>query len=84
LAGSVAAIFSTTNGQLLVAKCSVSLIALGLGAFNKLRLTWAVSSGRAGGRSALKRTLLAELTVFLIALLLVGIATTVTGPPETL
>lgn len=84
LAGSVAAVFSTTYGQLLAAKFSVGLIALGLGAFNKLRLTQAVASGRAGGRGSLKRTLLAELTIFVIALLLVGIATTVTGPAETL
>jgi putative copper resistance protein D len=82
LAGSVAAVFSTTYGQLLVAKFSVSLIALGLGAFNKLRLTRAIANGRPGGRSALKRTLLAELTIFVIALLLVGIATTVAGPTE--
>jgi copper resistance protein D len=83
LAGSVAAVFSTSYGQLLIAKFSVSLIALGLGAFNKLRLTQAIADGRAGGRRALKRTLLAELTVFVIALLLVGIATTVAGPTET-
>ena len=83
LAGSVAAVFSTTYGQLLIAKFSVGLIALGLGAFNKLSLTKAIADGRAGGRSALKRTLLAELTIFVIALLLVGIATTVTGPAET-
>jgi copper resistance protein D len=82
LAGGVAAVFSTTYGQLLIAKFSVSLIALGLGAFNKLRLTHAIADGRAGGRSALKRTLLVEFTIFVIALLLVGIATTAIGPAE--
>jgi putative copper resistance protein D len=82
LAGGIPALFSQTYGQLLVAKFFAVLIALGMGALNKLKLTRTIANGHAGGRGALKQTLLVELTVFAVALILVGLASTVTGPPE--
>jgi putative copper export protein len=82
LAGGIPALISQPYGQLLVAKLSVALIALAMGALNKFRLTRAIANHEADGRKALQRTLLVELLIFVIALLLVAIATTIVGPAD--
>lgn len=80
LAGGLSPLLSETYGRLLVAKLLVASIALAMGAINKLWLTQAIMQGNPDGRRLLKLTLLVELGVFVVALLLVGIATTAVGP----
>lgn len=80
LAGGLTSLLSETYGQLLVAKLLVASIALAMGAINKLWLTQAVMQGNPEGRRLLKIALLVELCAFLVALLLVGVATTAVGP----
>ncbi|MBI1359005.1 MAG: hypothetical protein GC155_01850 [Alphaproteobacteria bacterium] len=82
LAGGVEAIFASGYGRLLLAKFAVALVALAMGALNKLRLTQHIEAGRDGARSALRWTLIVEGAVFIAALVLVDLATTVTGPPD--
>lgn len=80
LAGGLTPLLSETYGQLLVAKLLAASIALTLGAINKLCLTRAIMQENPTGRRLLKITLTVELGVFVVALLLVGAATTAVGP----
>lgn len=80
LAGSFDTMLSTLYGQLLLAKLSLALLALGLGAFNKQIVGKLVKSNPARGRRWLKTTLAVDGLLFSGALLLVVLATTVTGP----
>lgn len=80
LAGSFDTVLSTLYGQLLLAKLSLALLALGLGAFNKQIVGKLVKSNPARGRRWLKTTLAVDGLLFSGALLLVVLATTVTGP----
>lgn len=82
LAGGVEAAVSSLYGQLLIAKLSAASAALGLGAFNKFAVTAALQSSPERGRVMLARTLTLDAVLFVIALGLVGWATTMTGPPE--
>jgi putative copper export protein len=82
LSGSVNALISSFYGQLLVAKLATATGALGLGAYNKMVVTNALETNPIRGRSMLMRALLADGLLFAAALLLVGWATTMTGPPD--
>lgn len=82
LTGSVGAALSSLYGQLLLAKLLAASIALGIGAFNKLTVTKTLEASPARGRQLLVRTLTLDALLFVIALGLVGWATTMTGPPD--
>jgi len=81
LAGSVNALLSSSYGLLLTAKVVVAGAALALGAFNKKIVTGKLREASADGRRALTATLSFDAILFASALILVGIATTITGPP---
>ncbi|HWA23722.1 MAG TPA: CopD family protein [Caulobacterales bacterium] len=82
LAGDVHALLTSFYGQLLIAKLAAASGALGLGAYNKLVVTHALSAEPARGRVMLRFALVADIVLFAAALILVGWATTLTGPPE--
>lgn len=81
LAGSVNALFSSLYGQLLLAKLVAAATALALGGYNKQIVARKLRAAPAEGRRALVLTLTCDALLFASALVLVGIATTFTGPP---
>lgn len=81
LAGSVNALLTSSYGQLLAAKLVVAGAALGLGAYNKQVVTRELRDTPSRGRRALTTTLSFDALLFAGALILVGVATTLTGPP---
>lgn len=81
LAGSVNALFSSFYGQLLLAKLGAGAAALALGAYNKQIVARKLREAPAEGRRALTMTLAFDSLLFASALILVGVATTFTGPP---
>lgn len=81
LAGNINALVSSAYGQLLMAKLAVAGAALGLGAYNKQIVTRKLRQSPADGRRALTATLGVDTLLFASALILVGVATTMTGPP---
>jgi putative copper resistance protein D len=81
LAGSVNALFSSLYGQLLLAKLGVASAALALGAYNKHIVARKLRQAPAEGRRALTVTLAFDTLLFASALIVVGVATTFTGPP---
>ncbi len=81
LAGSVGALLSSRYGQLLLVKLGAASAALALGAYNKQVVARKLRDAPAEGRRALKATLTFDALLFTSALILVGVATTFTGPP---
>lgn len=81
LSGGFAAVASYLYGQLLLAKLAVATAALALGAYNKQVVTRKLRETPETGRRALIATLGLDLLLFTGALALVGVATTLTGPP---
>lgn len=81
LAGSVSALFSSGYGQLLLLKLGAAATALALGAYNKQIVARKLREAPAEGRRALALTLTFDALLFATALILVGAATTFTGPP---
>jgi copper resistance protein D len=81
LAGSVEAVFSSLYGQLLLAKLGAASAALALGAYNKQIVARKLRQAPAEGRRALTLTLTFDMALFASALILVGVATSFTGPP---
>jgi len=81
LAGSVNAVLTSAYGQLLATKLAIAGAALGLGAYNKQIVTRKLREAPTEGRRALTTTLTFDAFLFASALILVGIATTFTGPP---
>jgi putative copper export protein len=81
LAGSVNALFSSLYGQLLLAKLVAAATALALGGYNKQIVARKLRAAPAEGRRALTLTLACDALLFASALVLVGVATTLTGPP---
>lgn len=81
LAGGVNALLASLYGQLLIAKAVAATGALALGAYNKAIVTKKLQEAPATGRRALARTLRLDALLFAAALVLVGWATTLTGPP---
>ncbi len=82
IAGGWAPLLESGYGRLLLAKLAAASVALGLGALNKQFVTGMIIRAPERGRAWLKRTLAADVLLFLTALLLVGWATTLTGPPD--
>ena len=81
LSGGVTQLTTSAYGQALLIKLTVAGIALGLGGVNKFMTTPIVAKDPARGRRLLKRSLSIEALAFVAAILLVGWATTVSGPP---
>jgi putative copper export protein len=81
LAGSVNALLTSAYGQLLAAKLAIAGAALGLGAYNKQVVARKLREAPTSGRRALTTTLSFDALLFAGALILVGVATTLTGPP---
>lgn len=82
LAGGFEPLLSRPYGQLLLAKFSLALVALGLGALNKQVVGTLVKSNPSRGKRWLKTTLTIDALLFSGALLLVTLATTATGPMD--
>ena len=82
IAGGWPPLLESGYGRLLLAKLAAASVALGLGALNKQFVTGMIIRAPERGRAWLKRTLAADVLLFLTALLLVGWATTLTGPPD--
>lgn len=80
LAGGLEPMLSNLYGQLLIGKLSLAALALGLGALNKQIIGRLVQTDPARGLRWLRITLTADGLLFGGALLLVTLATTVTGP----
>lgn len=81
LAGGLNALVASLYGQLLLAKLAAATGALALGGYNKLVVTQALELLPHRGRSMLRLALLADVALFAAALIIVGWATTMTGPP---
>lgn len=73
---------ATTYGQLLLAKLTVGLAAVGMGALNKQVLTARVAEHPEQGRRWLRYALSVEAALFAAAILAVSAATTLTGAGE--
>lgn len=80
IAGGIPALFGSTYGRLLLGKFALILFAIGLGAFNKFRLTQQIEAGVPSAARTLKRSLTVEFILFVAALFLVAAATTLFGP----
>ncbi len=81
LAGSTEALVTSAYGQLLLVKLAAATAALALGGYNKQIVTRKLRETPDQGRRALSVTLGLDALCFASALVLVGIATTFTGPP---
>ncbi|MGE0741907.1 MAG: CopD family protein [Hyphomonadaceae bacterium] len=81
LAGGVDALLTRLYGQLLLAKLTAATAVLALGAYNKQVVTRKLREMPDVGRRALAVTLTLDGLLFAAALVLVGVATTLTGPP---
>ena len=82
LAGSANALISSLYGQLLLAKLAGATAALALGAYNKQIVTRLLREAPRRGRRSLSVTLSVDALLFAAVLILVGVATTFTGPPS--
>lgn len=82
LSGGFEPLLSSLYGQLLMAKLSLALLALGLGALNKKMVAKLVTIDPMRGRHWLRMTLSLDGLLFAGALLLVTLATTISGPPR--
>lgn len=82
LAGGFTPLVSSLYGRLLIAKLCIAALALAIGAANKLVITKAVANNPASGRRMLAISLATDVSLFVVALGLVGWATTMTGPPS--
>jgi putative copper export protein len=82
LTGGPEALVASTYGRLLVVKLAVGLAAMALGAINRQVITARVAADPAQGRQWLARTLVAEATLFVVAVVAVAAATTIAGPTE--
>ena len=80
LTGSPGALFSTPYGQTLLLKLVLASAALAIGAWNKFRVTKLVRAAPTIGVIRLKRSLGADIFLFVAILLSIAAATTLTGP----
>lgn len=71
---------TTLYGRLLLGKLGAALLLLGLGAYNKFRITDLLHRDPQKGRAALCLSLRCEVVLFSVVILCVLFATTVTGP----
>ena len=82
LAGGLSPLLTSLYGQILIAKLVAAAVALGLGALNKQMIARPVITEPARGRRMLAGSLALDVALFCTVLLLVGWATTMTGPPD--
>lgn len=82
LADGLEAVFATGYGQLHMLKLFLAIAALGLGAYNKRIVTGRILADPEMGTKLLRRVLAAEGCLFLLILLVVAAATTLTGPQQ--
>nr|WP_233061608.1 CopD family protein [Parvularcula mediterranea] len=80
LAGGLEAVFATGYGQLLLLKLFLAVGALGLGAYNKRVVTERILAAPEAGTKLLRRVLASEAVLFGLVLVVVSLATTMTGP----
>jgi len=80
LSGNLLALGSTLYDRLLIVKLSAALMLLAVGAFNKFRIGALLREVPLVGRAALRKSLSIEAALFLLVLICILIATTVTGP----
>ncbi|GHA94016.1 hypothetical protein GCM10009069_16420 [Algimonas arctica] len=80
ISGSIASLFQTAYGRLLLLKLGVASVALGIGAFNKLYVTTKLTVDGAGAIRHLRWALLADVVLFSIAIAAIAAATSVFGP----
>ena len=80
LSGSLNAIFFTDYGRLLLSKLTLAMALLGIGAYNKTVVTMRLKSAGKGAEAALRKSLGAETVLFTGVLIMIALATTITGP----
>lgn len=84
LSGSLAALFGTAYGAVLLFKVLAVSGLLGIAALNKLRLVPALRSGQVTAPTSLRRAITAELALVTLILLATATLTTLTTPPVNL
>lgn len=80
LNGSLLNLTPTLYGRLLMGKLSASVLILGIGAYNKFRITGLLKQSLTLGRAALRKSLSLEAALFILVLVCIVLATTLTGP----
>lgn len=80
LSGPPSVILTTPYGQLLLIKLLLASLALGIGAWNKLRVTRLLMTEPDKGIRSLKQTLGVDIGLFAGVLIAIAAATTLTGP----
>lgn len=80
IGGDLNEIVGQTYGRLLLVKLLVATVILGIGAYNKISVTTYLALNPDEGRILLKKMLLADAVLFLLALFLIAAATTLFGP----
>ena len=80
LNGSLLNLSSTLYGRLLMGKLSAALLILGVGAYNKIRIAGLLKQSPTLGRVALRKSLSLEAVLFVLVLICILLATTITGP----
>ncbi len=77
---SVSDLWMTNYGRLLLLKIIIALVLLGIGALNKFRISKILINNTEQGKSALRSTLTIEAVLFSGIMLVLALATTITGP----
>jgi len=80
--GVIMTALSSGYGQLLSAKLLAATLILGLGAFNMTRVTRQLTTEPIKGRAALRSTLRVDSVLFVVILVMIAAATTISGPTE--
>ena len=80
LNGNLLNLSSTLYGRLLMGKLSAALLILGVGAYNKIRTADLLKQSPTLGRVALRKSLSLEAVLFVLVLICILLATTITGP----
>lgn len=80
LNGNLLNLTSTLYGRLLIGKFIAALLILGVGAYNKFRIAGLLKQSPTLGRAALRQSLSLEAALFILVLICILWATTITGP----
>lgn len=80
LNGNLLNLTSTLYGRLLIGKFIAALLILGVGAYNKFRIAGLLKQSPTLGRAALRQSLSLEAALFILVLICIILATTITGP----
>jgi len=78
--GNLLNLSSTLYGRLLMGKLSAAMLILGVGAYNKFRIADLLKQSPRLGRAALRKSLSLEAALFILVLVCILLATTLTGP----